>query len=66
MQTCPECGKKFDPADRATAITNPGAEAQISYCSVTCKRKAGNRRDYQRHKEQRIQSVLTRRKRAAK
>lgn len=58
---CPECQKLFDPADRATAITNAGAEAQIVYCSVACKRRAGNRRDYERHKRQRIDAVLRRR-----
>ena len=62
MQTCPECGNRFDPADRATAITNDGAQAQIVYCSVACKRKAGNRRSYQRHREERIAAVLKRRK----
>lgn len=59
---CPECGKRFDAADRATAITNDGAAAQIVYCSVVCKRKAGNRRSYQRHREQRIAAVLERRR----
>lgn len=54
MQTCPECGKRFDPADRATAITTPGSFEQIVYCSVTCKRKAGNRRNYQRHRTERL------------
>ena len=53
MQTCPECGKPFESANRATAITNPGAEAQIVYCSETCKRKAGNRRSYKRNRETR-------------
>ena len=61
---CPECGREFDPADRATAVTNPGAEAQIVYCSVRCKRRAGNRRDYKRHKRQRIEAVIDRRKRS--
>lgn len=64
MNTCPECGRQFDPADRATAITNAGAESQIVYCSVTCKRKAGNRRSYQRHRRERIDAVLRRRKQA--
>lgn len=62
MLKCPECGKEFDPANRATAITNPGAEAQIVYCSVRCKRRAGNRRDYQRHRAERIDAVLLRRR----
>ncbi len=44
MQTCPECGKRFDPSDRASALTNAGAEAQILYCSVQCQRRARNRR----------------------
>lgn len=61
MLACPECGKRFDPADRASAITQEGSEAQIVYCSVTCKRKAGNRRSYQRNKEKRIAAVLKRR-----
>ena len=54
---CPECGRQFDPADRATAITNDGAEAQIIYCSVKCKRKAGNRRNYQRHRQERLEKA---------
>lgn len=60
MMECPECSKLFDPADRATAITNDGAEAQIVYCSVKCKRKAGNRRNYERHKDQRLKKAKER------
>lgn len=62
MQTCPECGKQFDPADRASAITPDGSTEQIIYCSVACKRKAGNRRSYERNKEKRIAAVLKHRK----
>lgn len=62
MQTCPECGKTFDPADRATPLTQEASAIQIIYCSVACKRKAGNRRSYQRNKEKRIAAVLKRRK----
>lgn len=61
---CPECGKTFDPADRASATTPEGSMEQIVYCSVQCKRKAGNRRSYQRNREKRITSVLARRKQA--
>ena len=57
MNTCPECGRQFDPADRASSTANPGSEAQIVYCSITCKRKAGNRRNYHRHREERIAAM---------
>lgn len=62
MQICPKCGKQFDPADRATPLTPEASVVQIVYCSVDCKRRAGaNRRDYERHKRQRIDAVLRRR-----
>ncbi len=59
---CPECGKEFDPADRAGPTTQFGSEQQIIYCSEQCKRRAGNRRSYQRHREERIAAVKRRRK----
>ncbi len=43
MQQCPECGQHFDPANHATAITPEASAAQIVYCSIKCKRSAGNR-----------------------
>ena len=60
MQQCPECKKIFDPADRATPITPEASATQIVYCSVECKRKAGNRRNYQRHREERLAKAKTR------
>lgn len=58
--TCPapDCGITFDPADRATAITNAGAESQILYCSVACKRRTGNARYYAAHSEKIIARIL--------
>lgn len=57
MQICPECGKRFDAADRASPTTPEGSAEQIVYCSVTCKRKAGNRRNYQRHRQERLEKA---------
>ena len=61
MLICPECGKQFDPADRMQPHTPEASAEQIRYCSVTCKRKAGNRRNYQRHKEERLAKLLAER-----
>ena len=54
MQTCPECKRQFDPADRAGPTTPEASTEQIIYCSVKCKRSAGNRRNYERHRDKRL------------
>lgn len=59
---CPVCDCDFDQADRAGPTTQEGAIVQILYCSVKCQRKARNSRNYQRHRQQRIQAVMDRRK----
>lgn len=62
MIICPECSKGFDPADRAASTANAGSEAQILYCCIACQRRARNRRNYQRHREERIAAVIQKRK----
>ena len=49
VMICPNCGREFDPADRASCTANAGSIAQIRYCSRRCKRQAGNRRYYTKH-----------------
>lgn len=63
MQICPKCGKQFDPADRATPLTPEASVVQIVYCSVDCKRRAGNRRNYERHKAERLEKAKQRKQR---
>lgn len=46
---CEQCEQPFDPADRVSPIAKDGAIVQVKYCSVECKRKAGNARYYARH-----------------
>lgn len=60
--TCPQCNQKFQLANRAKPDTPPGSEAQIIYCSVACKRKAGNRRYYEEHRQEVISKVIIARK----
>lgn len=60
MQQCPECGTTFDPANRATSVTQEASLVQIVYCSEKCKRRAGNRRNYQRHRQQRLDAAKKR------
>lgn len=50
MQKCQNCGKNFDPADRATSTATEGAVQQIKYCCEKCARSAENRRAYQKRK----------------
>jgi heme exporter protein D len=66
MPTCPECGKQFDLADRATTLTPEASVVQIIYCSVKCKRSAGNRRNYQRHRQARLDAAKKRTQKATK
>lgn len=54
-QTCPECNTKFRSADRASPTANEGSVNQIIYCSMACKRRANNRRHYQRHRDEVIE-----------
>jgi len=48
-KTCANCGKRFDPADRAAVDANTAALDEIKYCSETCARSAENRRYYKAH-----------------
>jgi len=50
-KTCANCGKRFDPADRAAVDANTAALDEIKYCSETCARSAENRRYYKAHKK---------------
>ena len=62
MLTCPVCRTVFDPADRAAPGSNDSNLEQMIYCSERCQRKARNRRNYERHKQDRIAAVLAKRK----
>lgn len=42
---CESCGKEFAMPGR------PGAASQVKYCSLRCKRRATNRRNYERRKK---------------
>jgi hypothetical protein len=56
---CIACSNDLDTANRAD---NPGARAQMKFCSDACQRKHHNARYYHTHRQSIIQSVVARRK----
>lgn len=63
-RTCANCKREFNTADRAGPTTHRGSEIQILYCSVRCKRQAGNRRYYKNHQEEVVKRNLENQRRA--
>lgn len=51
MKFCPTCGKPFVPDSERSV-----------YCAPACKKRAQNRRYYQRHRKTVIRRVIERRK----
>lgn len=47
---CQECEAEFKREERVSPTALAGALESVRYCSDECKRVAGNRRYYQRHK----------------
>lgn len=60
---CPVCGRKFTPPDRVQPTALPGSEAQVVYCSTTCKKKRNNKNYYARYREKVIAKNNERQKR---
>lgn len=54
---CANCGADLDKANRAD---NPGARAQMRYCSEACKRQYKNRKYYKAHRRTIIDRILGR------
>lgn len=59
-RTCKFCKRRFETSDRVQ--DNPGAEAQVQYCSDYCQKAAENKRYYAAHRETVIDAILARRK----
>jgi len=61
---CAYCGKSLNAVNRAD---NPGALAQLKYCSDTCAHAVRNHRYYAAHKPGIIQRIMrTRREKRSK
>lgn len=58
---CANCGREFNPANRASPASSSSAMNQMRYCSMRCKRQAGNRRFY-RNKTKPTRGALRRAK----